>query len=93
MRRAHLAAARGRNDSGEQTPFMQTCVVVATSASIRLLHKRKKKNCFNSSILYLLLPAVLALCVADADVMLMMVMSVCAFWAVEDDNFNSSKEN
>jgi hypothetical protein len=41
----------------------------------------------------LLAPAFLALCVADADVMLMIVISVWAVWAVEDNNVNASKEN
>jgi hypothetical protein len=38
-------------------------------------------------------PDFLALCVDDDDVILMMVISVWAVWAVQDDNFSASKEN
>ena len=38
-------------------------------------------------------PAFPPLCVADDDVMLMIVISVLTAWAVEDNNINASKEN
>ena len=102
LRRAHLAAARGRNDSGEQTPFMQTCFFVSSSPFIHKilpLHKFRGKKILSldNSIIFCtpqrLAPAFLALCAADADVILMIVISVWAARAVEDNNINASKEN